>query len=290
MKLLASVADVWQDQTVMIAGTTAGLAALTVPVNTVAYNTQTGTLQRSTGGAGAFTSCSLSNPASVQAGLPAGPHFLGQLTYNLTTQALLVCTAADPVLGTWDTVFVAPQAAGAPPAEAALVLGGAYFDTTLNRLAFYDGAAWVNLPVMSYATTAAITALRGAIATAGQYAWNTDTNRLSVFTGAAFYNDTTIGMYAPAVAHEINGALIMDPTGFGVTAPNFGTLRVYDSSAPAGWILPSVVVVGYAGVPGAPGVGPLAGDVPNGTLAIDTTGGANARLYAHIGGAWVTAL
>jgi len=283
-KLIVSYSDVWRDETVVIAGTTVALAALTnLPTNAIAFNTDSLTLQRYNGAA--WVSCSLSNPAASQAGLPANPHFEGQLTYNDTTQSLLVCTTAGSP-GTWDSVFVAPTGTtGAPPADAAALAGGAFFNTTTNRLSLHDGAAWVTLPVAHYDTAANIAVAAGAVVTAGQMGWATDTNRLAVYTGAAWFNETTVGMYAPAAGHVYNGAIVFDDTGFVNTMANHGTLRVY-STALAAWTPSVVVVPGYAGIPALP----VVGDVPNGTLAIETTGGAGARLYAKIGGAWVTDL
>jgi hypothetical protein len=284
MKLLASVSNVWRDQTTVIAGTTAALAALTnIPTNAIAFNTETLALQQRTAG-GAWLSCSLANPAASQAGLPANPHLEGELTRNDTTQSLLVCTTAGSP-GTWDSVFVAPTGAGAAPAEAATATGGAYFDTNYNRLAFRVGANWVHLPVTHYDTAANIEVLRAAdgVATAGQYGWANDTNRLAVYTGAAWFNETTVGMYAGGATHAYTGAIVFDPTGFIGTMAGNGSLSVYNGAA---WVPSRVVVPGYAGVPALP----VVGDVPVGTLVLETTGGAGARLYAKIGAAWVTNL
>ena len=288
MKLIVAYGDVWRDETVVIAGTVAALGALAnVPTNAIAFATDSLTLMRYNGAA--FVTCSLSNPAGVNAGLPANPHFVGQLAYNSTTQSLLVCTAAGSP-GTWDTVFVAPTGTtGAPPADAAALAGGAYFNTTTNRLSLHDGAAWVHLPVAHFNTAANIALVAAAGGHVGEFGWASDTNRLAVCVTdttpgpAVWFNETTVGMYAGGATHAYTGATVFDPTGFINTMVNHGRFSVYNGAA---WVPSEVVVPGYAGV----GLLPVVGDVPEGTLAIETTGGAGARLYAKIGVLWVTNL
>lgn len=289
MKLVVSFNDVWRDETVVIAGTVAALGALTnVPTNAIAFATDTLTLMRYNGAN--FVTCSLSNPAGFNAGLPANPHFVGQLAYNTTTQALMVCVGAGSP-GTWDVVFTAPVGTtGAPPATPAVpVAGNIYFNSTTNRLSLHDGAAWMHLPVAHYDTAANIALVAGAGTYVGEFGWASDTNRLAVCVvdttpgPAVWFNETTIGMYAGGAAHAYTGAMVFDPTGFIGTMANHGRFSVYNGAA---WVPSEVVVPGYANVAALP----VVGDVPEGTLALDLTGGAGARLYAKIGAAWVTDL
>jgi hypothetical protein len=292
--LAASVNDVWRCQTTVISGTTAALGVLVglgnVPLNAVAFCTDLDvglgvqpTLVHYNGTA--FVSCRLSIASTNGAGVPAG--ILGQLTYDTTRQALLACTTAP---GTWDTLFVPPVGTTAlPPDEAATVTGGIYFNTNTNRLSFRVGAAWVHLPVTSYAIAAALETIRtvpAVVNTAGQFGWSSDLNRLSVYpggVGAAWVNDTTVGMYAPA-GHEFDGAIVMDPTGFGATAPNGGALRVYHTAGAPGWVLSTTVVPVYPQLADLP----TAGDLPDGTLALVNAGVGvpGHTLYCVMAGVW----
>jgi hypothetical protein len=272
------------------------LAALVVagnvPDNAIAFNTDALTLMRyAPAPVSDFMTCSLSNPANVAAGVPAGIHFVGQLAYNTTTQALMVCTAAPLGVGVWDTIFTAPVGTtGAPPATPAVpVAGNIYFNTTTNRLSLHDGAAWMHLPVAHFDTAANIALVAGAGTYVGEFGWASDTNRLAVCVvdtvpgPAVWFNETTVGMYAGGATHAYTGAVVFDPTGFIGTMANHGSFSVYNGAA---WVPNEVVVPGYANVAALP----VVGDVPEGTLAIDLTGGAGARLYAKIGAAWVTDL
>jgi hypothetical protein len=295
MTTVADISDIWRPHTVVIAGTAAQLGALTnVPTNALAFCSDigTGTLVRYTGAA--WVACNLSLPITSQAGLPANPHVDGQLTYDETLQALFVCTTAGSP-GTWDSVFVAPTGTtGAPPAEAATVTGGVYFDTSTSHLAFRVGTAWLHLPVVNYATAAAVEAIRtaDAVVTTGQFGWASDLNRIAVYNAVGaplgpWITDTTVGMYVPGAPHVYNGAIIHDPTGFINTMLNQGTLRVYSTAAVA-WMPNSIVAPTYANV----GAFPAVGDVPEGSLAIDASavGVPGTVLYAKIGAAWVAAL
>jgi len=285
MKLVASYNDVWRDETVVIAGTAAALGVLTnVPDNAIAFATDTLTLMRyAPAPVSAFVPCSLSNPAGVNAGLPANPHFVGQLAYNTTTQALMVCTAAPAGVGVWQTVFTAPTGTtGAPPTTPAVpVAGNIYFNTTTNRLSLHDGTAWMHLPVAHFDTAANIALVAGAGTYVGEFGWASDTNRLAVCVTdttpgpAVWFNETTVGMYAGGATHAYTGAVVFDPTGFINTMANHGSFSVYNGAA---WVPSEVVVPGYANVAALP----VVGDVAEGTLALDLTGGAGARLYAMI--------
>jgi hypothetical protein len=170
------------------------------------------------------------------------------------------------------------------------VTGGAYFNTTNSRLSFYNGAAWVDLPVTHFDSTANIAIAAGAVTTVGQWGWDNVTNRPAVCinaTGPVWYNETTVGMYAPANAHAYVGAAVFDPTDFIGTMVGSGRFMVCTTDAtpgPAVW-RPSAVVV-----PVAAGAPANAADYPEGTLIIDSTGGAGTTLYAKIGAAWVNNL
>jgi len=295
LDIATGLVDSWQPQITVIAGTSAALAALialgNVPTNALAFNTDTATLVRNNGTA--FVSCNLSTVITSQAGLPANPHVDGQLTYNETTQSLLVCTTAGAP-GTWDTVFVAPTGTTvAPPAEAATVTGGAYFNTTTNRLSFRVGANWLHLPVAHYDTAANIAAVAGAGKYIGEFGWASDTNRIEICAvdttpgPAVWYNETTVGMYAPAAGHAYNGAVIFDGTDFINTTLGQGTLRVYSGAAVA-WLAPQTVVPIVPQVADLPAVA----DVPVGYMVLVNAGVGvpGTTLYTKIGAAWVTGL
>jgi hypothetical protein len=231
-------------------------------VGMVVFNSTSGTLVRWSGAA--WVALSLSNPVNIQVGLPAGT--AGQLSYNSTTQSLMLYTGAA-----WDTVFVAPESTiGAPPATAAAIDGGAFYATDLGRLAFYDEVAtqWAQVPTTSYATAANIEVARGAVTTAGQFGWASDTNRMAVYTGAAWFNETTVGMYAPGGATAANGVVVYDSTGFANLQAGYGVLRVYNAAYPGGaaWAPVLYVAPSYA-----TGALPVVGDVPVGTVVYDTT-------------------
>lgn len=274
MSPVASVTDIWRDHTTVVASDTAGLAALiaggNVPLNAIAFNTDTATLVRNNGTA--FVSCNLSTAISVQAATPVAG-VLGDLTYSTNTQALMVCT--NPAGPVWDTVFVAPvnAAPATPPPSAATVTGGVYYNTDTSRLSFRVGSNWVDLPVTHFATTAAMEAIRvvAPVNTAGQHGWDSDLNRFSVYPGgalAAWINETTVGMYAPATHNLSVGVTIFDPTGFVGTMATYGALRVCTDIAVPTWV-PSTVVLPVVDLVGDL---PVPADVPIGYMALVRAG------------------
>lgn len=288
MSPVAAVTDIWRNHTTVVAGTTGVLAGLTnIPTNAVAFDTTLATLVRYNGTA--WVTCHLSTVISEQAGVP-GAGVVGDLTFNTTTQALLVCTnAVGPV---WDTVFTAAVGTtGAPPAEAATATGAAYYNTTTRRLSLRVGAAWVHLPVAHFDTAANINTARGAVVAVGQFGWATDLNRVALYNNLGapgpWFTEQTVGMYAPGAGHAYNGAVVQDPTGFINTMANRGQFRVYSLAATA-WrqaqpVLPLVNLVGDL---------PAVGDVPAGYMVLVRAGVGipGTTLYTKIGAAWVTGL
>jgi hypothetical protein len=288
MSPVASVTDIWRDHTTVVAGTTVALAALTnVPTNAIAFDTTLVTLVRYNGAA--WVICHLSPVISAQAGVP-GAGALGDLTYDTTAQAVMVCTnAVGPV---WDTVFTAPVGTTvAPPAEAATATGGAYYNTTTHRLSLRVGTAWVHLPVAHFDTAANINTARGAVVTAGQWGWATDLNRIALYNNLGapgpWFTETTVTRDVPGAGHAYNGAMIFDATGFINTMANHGQLRVYSLAAtawrPAQKVLPVVNLVGDL---------PAVGDVPVGYMVLVRAGVGipGTTLHTKIGAAWVTGM
>jgi hypothetical protein len=290
MSPVAAVTDIWRNHTTVVAGDTVALGLLTnVPTNAVAFDTTLATLVRYNGTA--WVTCHLSTAISAQPGVP-GAGVAGDLTYDTTAQALMICTnAVGPV---WDTVFTAAVGTTvAPPVEATTATGSAYYNTTTRRLSLRVGAAWVHLPVVHYATAAAIAAVPDAAAHVGEFGWASDTNRLAVCVTdatpgpAVWFNETTVTIDAPGAGHAYNGAVIFDGTGFINTMAARGQLRVY-SQAAAVWrqaqkVLPVVNLVGDL---------PAVADVPVGYMVLVRAGVGipGTTLYTKIGAAWVTGL
>jgi hypothetical protein len=277
-----SFSDIWRYQTTVTADTTVGLAALTnIPTDAVAFDT---TLQRMfCYFAAAWNTCSITQYPTVQAGFPALPA-LGQLTYNSTTQSLMIYNGAA-----WDSICVAPAGTtGTPSVAAAALAGGMYWNATTSQLAPHNGAAWQQLNLFPYGTTAALTALRGAVVIDGQVGWSSDSNRALFYNngGAAWFDEATVGMKATTAATVGNGVVVYDSTGFLNNEIGFGQLYVYaTASTPDAWFMADSVVNGYANVAAFP----VAADVPVGTLAIDLSGAGANYLYVQIAGAWVSA-
>lgn len=280
LRPIVSFTDIWRYQTTVTAGTTGGLAGLlNIPTNAVAFDTS---LQRMfCYFAAAWNTCSTVIYPTVQAGFPALPA-LGQLTYNSTTQSLMIYNGA-----TWDSVCVAPTGTTVvPAADAAALAGGMYWNTTTSQMALHNGAAWQQLNLFPYGATAALTALRGAVVIDGQVGWSSDSNRplFYSFAGVGWFDEATVGMKTTAAATAADGVVVYQSTGFANNEVGYGQLYVY-STAPVvdAWFMADSVVNGYANV----GALPVAADVPVGTLAIDLAGAGGFYLYVQVGGAWV---
>lgn len=276
-RVVTQYGDAWVAEPTVTADTTANLAALTPPEKCVAYNTDLDTLVYFTT-AGGWVSLSLSNPATVGAGVPAGA--TGRLAYNTTTEEFTVYDGAA-----WVSIMVgASGTIAVPAATAAALAGGMYWNTDTNRFSVHDGANWIHHNVVTRDTTVNIAAIVNPIA--GNIAWDTTLNRFSIYTGAAWDAETTVGMYDTATATDLHGVVVRDPTGFANNEVGRGALSVYDTAAAGGaaWVPVDFIVPAYANV----GAFPVAADVPEGTLAYDQAGAGGDFLHIRTAGpvAW----
>jgi hypothetical protein len=276
-RLVVQYGDAWVSEPTVTADTTVNLAALSPPEKCLAYNTDLDTVVYYTTGGG-WVSLSLSNPATVGAGTPAGA--TGRLAYNTTTEEFTVYDGAA-----WVSVMVcAGGTIAAPPASASTLAGSMYWNTDTNRVSVHDGANWIHYNVVTRDTDANIGAIVNPVA--GNIAWSTDRNRLSIYNGAAWDSETTVGMYATGAAATLHGALVRDPTGFANAEVGRGFLSCYDTGAAGGaaWVPVDFIVPAYANV----GAFPVAADVPEGTLAYDQAGAGAKFLHIRTAGpaAW----